>query len=646
MSGMSNSTVAPYGSWKSPIAADRVAAKSIQLAEVAADGADVYWIELRPAEGGRQVIVQRKPDGTTFDRTPKGFNARTRVHEYGGGAYVVADGVLWFSNFDDQRLYRQAGDAAPVAITPTAAYRFADAVFDPARNHLIAVREDHTGAGEAINTLVAIRAGGDLNGGTLLVSGNDFYAAPRLSPDGEYLAWLTWNHPNLPWDGCELWVAHVDEAGTLDEPVKVAGGPTESICQPEWSPDGVLHFVSDRTDWWNLYRWRAGQVEALCPMAAEFGQPAWQFRISNYGFAEGGRIVCAYTQDGLGQIGLLEPGAGALRRVEGPFSIFGSLRVAGARALMLAGSATAPTAVTALDLKTLAWTSISDAATSEVDAAYFSVPRAIAFPTTSGAISHALYYPPASRDYSAPEGNRPPLIVRSHGGPTSAANAAFSMGIQYFTSRGFAFVDVNYGGSSGYGRAYRERLKGQWGVVDVDDCINAAKYLVSQGLADENKVAIEGGSAGGYTTLAALAFRDYFKAGASLFGLSELEIFAKETHKYESRYLDGLIGPYPAERDLYIERSPLFKARNISVPVIFFQGDEDKIVPPNQAELMFEAVRAREIPTAYVLYPGEQHGFRKAENIQRTLEGRLYFYAQVFGIALADDIPALEIENL
>ena len=508
------------------------------------------------------------------------------------------------------------------------------------------MREDHTGAGEAINTLVAIRAGGDLNGGTLLVSGNDFYAAPRLSPDGEYLAWLTWNHPNLPWDGCELWVAHVDEAGTLDEPVKVAGGPTESICQPEWSPDGVLHFVSDRTDWWNLYRWRAGQVEALCPMAAEFGQPAWQFRISNYGFAEGGRIVCAYTQDGLGQIGLLEPGAGALRRVEGPFSIFGSLRVAGARALMLAGSATAPTAVTALDLKTLAWTSISDAATSEIDAAYFSVPRAIAFPTTSGAISHALYYPPASRDYSAPEGNRPPLIVRSHGGPTSAANAAFSMGIQYFTSRGFAFVDVNYGGSSGYGRAYRERLKGQWGVVDVDDCINAAKYLVSQGLADENKVAIEGGSAGGYTTLAALAFRDYFKAGASLFGLSELEIFAKETHKYESRYLDGLIGPYPAERDLYIERSPLFKARNISVPVIFFQGDEDKIVPPNQAELMFEAVRAREIPTAYVLYPGEQHGFRKAENIQRTLEGRLYFYAKVFGIALADDIPALEIENL
>ncbi len=646
MSGMSNSTVAPYGSWKSPIAADRVAAKSIQLVDIAADGADVYWVELRPAEGGRNVIVQRKPDGTTVDRTPKGFNARTRVHEYGGGAYAVADGVIWFSNDSDQRIYRQAGDAAPVAITPAVAYRFADAVFDRARNHLIAVREDHTGAGEAVNTLVAIRASGDLNGGTLLVSGNDFYAAPRLSPNGDYLAWLTWNHPNLPWDGCELWVAHVDEAGTLDEPVKVAGGPAESICQPEWSPEGVLHFVSDRTDWWNLYRWRAGQVEALCPMAAEFGQPAWQFRISNYGFAEGGRIVCAFTQDGLGRIGLLEPGAGALTPVEGPFSLFGSVRVSGTRALMLAGSATAPTAVTALDLATLTWTAISAAGAAEIDSAFFSVPRAISFPTTGGAIAHALYYPPASPDYAAPEGDRPPLIVRSHGGPTSAATAAFGMGVQYFTSRGFAFVDVNYGGSSGYGRAYRERLKGQWGVVDVDDCINAAKYLVGQGLADENKVAIEGGSAGGYTTLAALAFRDYFKAGASLFGLSELEIFAMETHKYESRYLDGLIGPYPAQRDLYIERSPLFKARSISVPVIFFQGDEDKIVPPNQAELMFEAVRAREIPTAYVLYKGEQHGFRKAENIQRTLEGRLYFYAKVFGISLADNISALEIENL
>ncbi|MBK8836714.1 MAG: S9 family peptidase [Anaerolineae bacterium] len=643
---MNRITVAPYGSWKSPIAADRVAAKSIQLAEVAADGPDVYWIELRPAEGGRNVIVQRRPDGTTLDRTPKGFNARTRVHEYGGGAYVVADGVIWFSNDSDQRIYRQAGEAAPIAITPALSYRFADAVYDRARNRLIAVREDHTRAGEAVNTIVAIRADGDLNGGTLLVSGNDFYAAPRLSPDGEYLAWLTWNHPNLPWDGCELWVAHVDKAGTLDEAVKVAGGPTESICQPEWSPDGVLHFVSDRTDWWNLYRWRAGQVEALCPMAAEFGQPAWQFRFSNYGFADGGPIVCAYTQDGLGRIGLLEPGAGGLKPVESPFSIFGSLRISGARALMLAGSATAPTAVTALDLATLAWTSISEALASEIDAAYFSVPQAISFPTTGGAIAHALYYPPASPDFAAPEGDRPPLIVRSHGGPTSAATAAFGMGVQYVTSRGFAFVDVNYGGSSGYGRAYRERLKGQWGVVDVDDCINAARYLVDKGLADEDKVAIEGGSAGGYTTLAALAFRDYFKAGASLFGLSELEIFAKETHKYESRYLDGLIGPYPAQRDLYIERSPLFKARNISVPVIFFQGDEDKIVPPNQAELMFDAVRAREIPTAYVLFKGEQHGFRKAENIQRTLEGRLYFYAKVFGIPLVDDIPPLEIENL
>ncbi len=650
---MNAPAIAPYGSWKSPITSAVVAAKSTQTTEVAVDGADVYWIEMRPGEGGRQVIVELLPEGRTRDRTPPGFNARTRVHEYGGAAFVAADGVVWFSNYDDQRLYRQAGHGAPEPITPPAPtpdinLRYADGVLDRARNRLLMVREDHTGPGEAVNTIVAVKADGDPDGGTILIAGNDFYAAPRLSPDGRRLAWLTWNHPNMPWDGCELWVGELDAAGAITSRARIAGGLTESIFQPEWSPSSELHFVSDRSGWWNLYRLRAGQIESLWPVEAECGHPAWQFRTNTYGFASDGRIVCACVQDGQGHLTILDPNSGALAQVGEDFTVFQHVRAHGTRATMLAGSSPQPTAVIALDLDTLTVTALTAPGASDavIDPGYYSIPRSIAFPTTGVETAHALYYPPANCDFTAPENARPPLIVRSHGGPTGMTTPAFSLGVQYWTSRGFAVVDVNYGGSAGYGRAYRERLRGQWGVVDVDDCANAARYLVDQGLADGKRLAIEGGSAGGYTTLAALAFRDVFQAGASLFGLSELEIFLRETHKFESRYLEGLIGPYPVRRDLYAERSPINFARQISAPVIFFQGDEDKIVPPNQSELMFNAVREREIPTAYVLYKGEQHGFRKAENIQRTLDGRLYFYAKVFGLVLAEAVEPVQIENM
>jgi dipeptidyl aminopeptidase/acylaminoacyl peptidase len=507
------------------------------------------------------------------------------------------------------------------------------------------VREDHTGEGEAVNTLVSVdlRSGGP---GTVLVSGNDFYAAPRVSPDGSRLAWLTWNHPNMPWDGTQLWVAEMDGAGSLVRAEQVAGGVDESVFQPEWSPDGVLHFVSDRTGWWNLYRWRGGRMEPLCAMEAEFGLPQWVFGMSTYGFASSGQILCAYAQAGRTHLARLDTETGELEEMESPYTEVYGLRVAGGRAVFRAGSPTEPISVVLLDLQSGQLEVLRRSSDITVDAGYVAVPESIEFPTEGGLTAHAFFYPPTNRDHVAPPDERPPLLVRSHGGPTGAASSSLSWDIQYWTSRGFAVVDVNYGGSTGYGRAYRQRLNGQWGVVDVDDCANAARYLVERGLVDGNRLAIRGGSAGGYTTLCALAFRDVFKAGASYFGVSDLGALARDTHKFESRYLDRLVGPYPERRDLYRERSPIHFAQDISCPMIFFQGLEDKVVPPNQAEMMVEAVRAKGLPVAYLPFEGEQHGFRRAENIKRAFDAELYFYSRVFGFQLADQVQPVVIENL
>lgn len=636
--------IAPYGAWKSPITPDLIVAGTVGLNAIRVDGDDVYWIESRPTEAGRNVIVRRTPDGRTADLTPMPFNARTRVHEYGGGEYLVHDGVVYFANFADQRLYRQEAGAAPQPITPEGALRYADAVMDARRGRLICVREDHTAADrEAINALVAVACDGDPAGGHVLVSGNDFYASPRLSPDGRRLAWLTWNHPNMPWDGCELWVADVQADGSLAGARLVAGGPAESIFQPEWSPTGELHFVSDRTGWWNLYRWRDGRVEPLCEMAAEFGLPQWVFGMSTYAFVAPDRIACAYTQNGIWRLALLDTTTKTLTPLDLPYTEIGGVRGAPGAAFFTAASPTEATAVVRLDVASGTITVLRRSSAVTVDAGYLSVPQPIEFPTEGGLTAHALYYPPANRDYRAPAGERPPLLVLSHGGPTGATSSALRLGIQFWTSRGFAVVDVNYGGSTGYGRAYRERLNGQWGIVDVDDCVNAARYLAGRGLADENRLAIRGGSAGGYTTLAALTFRKVFKAGASHFGVSDLEALATDTHKFESRYLDRLVGPYPERRDLYIARSPIHFTDRLATPLILFQGLEDRVVPPSQAEKMFAAVKAKGLPVAYVPFEGEQHGFRKAENIKRTLEAELYFYSRVFGFPLAD---AMEPDTL
>lgn len=635
--------MAPYGAWESPITSSLIVSETIGLGGVATDGERVYWLEGRPAEGGRNVLVSRTPDGQTQDITPKGFNVRTRVHEYGGGAFAIKNETVYFSNFADGRLYAQTPDSEPRAIVGDAKLRYADMRIDTPRDRLICVREDHTGDGEALNTIVSIdRATGKTD---VLVSGNDFYASPSLSPDGSQLAWLTWNHPCMPWDGTELWVATIGENGTVENPQKVAGSQTESIFQPQWSPDGVLYFVSDRTDWWNLYRWRDGAIEPLHPIAAEFATPQWVFGMSTYAFAGDGRIVCTYTQQGLWHLATIDTTTKEFRPIETPYTQISGITAAGDRVLFLGGSADRATAIVQLDLATQTSEILRQSTQIDLDPGYLSTPKPIEFPTENGTTAFAFFYPPTNRDYSAPEGEKPPLLVKSHGGPTASTSTSLRLSIQYWTSRGFAFLDVNYGGSTGYGREYRQRLQGNWGIVDVDDCANAARYVAERGWVDGGRLAIAGGSAGGYTTLAALTFRDVFKAGASYYGVSDLEVLATDTHKFESRYLDGLIGPYPERQDLYQARSPIHFTDRLSCPTIFFQGLEDKVVPPNQAEMMVAALEKKGLPVAYVPFEGEQHGFRKGENIKRALDGEFYFYSRVFGYQPAEDLEPIEIAN-
>jgi dipeptidyl aminopeptidase/acylaminoacyl peptidase len=644
---MTQPQTAPYGSWKSPITTDLIVAETTGLGQIVLEGDDTYWAESRPSEGGRVVIMKRAPNGDTTEINPRSYNARTRVHEYGGGAFLVSVGVVYFANYEDQRLYRQEPAGEPRPITPEADMRYADGVIDRQRGRIICVREDHTGPSEAVNALVSLDIDGQKPSQTL-VSGNDFYATPRLSPDGASLAWLTWNHPNMPWDGTELWVAPVQADGTLGEGQLVAGGLEESIFQPEWSPDGALYFVSDRSGWWNLHCWQDNPVEPVLEMAAEFGKPHWVFGVATYGFESASRMVCAYVQNGTWRLARLDLNTRHLEPLEIPYSEMGrgDLKVAPGRVVFEAGAPDKPLSLIELDLATGQAHALKKANNADVDPGYLSTPQAIEFPTEGGLTAHAFFYPPRNRDFDAPPDEKTPLLVKSHGGPTGATDASLNLAIQYWTSRGIAVLDVNYGGSTGYGREYRERLNGSWGLVDVDDCVNGARYLAERGQVDANRLAIDGGSAGGYTTLAALTFRDVFKAGASFYGVSDLEALAQDTHKFESRYLDRLIGPYPERRDIYVERSPIQHTERLSCPLILFQGLEDQIVPPNQAEMMFEAVKAKGLPTAYLAFEGEQHGFRRSENIKRVLEAELYFYSKVFGFELADPVDPVPIENL
>jgi len=641
---MTDRETLPYGAWRSPITSELIVGETLGLGDIRVDGRDIYWIEGRPSEGGRNVLVRRAPStstnggGSIEDITPAPYSVRTRVHEYGGGAMNVHRGFIYFTNFADQRLYQQAGGSPPTPLTPPPdperggiRWRYADGLIDDKRKHWIGIREEHA-EGRVDNTLVAV----DLaqpGPGIVLAQGADFYASPALSPDGKRLAWLQWNHPNMPWVGTELWQADIAADGSLASPRRVAGGDSESVFQPQWSPDGVLYFVSDRSGWWNLYRCDAnssGAVHALCSRDAEFGQAQWNFAQSTYAFLSAAQLVCAYTEAGHDRLARLDIATGKLTPVDLPYSDFGQIRAVGDGIVCRAGSPTDPPAIVLIDPATGASEMLRSSASALVEdelRSYISAPQHLSFPTENGLTAHANFFPPHNPDYAAPAGEKPPLVVKCHGGPTASASSVLNLRNQFWTSRGIAVLDVDYGGSTGYGRAYRERLKGDWGIVDVEDCVNAARHVISEGMADGERAVITGGSAGGYTVLAALTRGTVFKGGASYYGVSDVAALARDTHKFESRYLDWLIGPYPEREDLYRERSPLTHAAALNCPVIFFQGADDRVVPPNQTEMMVEALRGRGIPVGYLLFAGEQHGFRRAETIKRALDAELYFYA-------------------
>ncbi len=638
-------SVRPYGEWPSPISSGAVASAGISIRQTGADGSDIYWVEGRPADGGRCVVVRREADGTATDLLDAPWSVRTHAHEYGGGEFLAHDGVVYFSQDDDQRLYRVVPGENPTPLTPPGPWRYADAAFDAKRGRVICVREDHGVDGEPECRLVSIDAAG-AGDAVVFPCESDFVSSPRVSPCGARLAWITWDHPNMPWDGTSLWVADLDADGRPGEPHHVAGGEDESIFQPAWTPGGDLIFVSDRTGWWNLYRLREGATQRLVAMDAEFGRPQWVFGLSAYSVTADAELVCSYKEDGRCRMGRLDLDTLVLREIAVPQTEFGGLGAGAGFVLYRGGSPTQSDALLRLDLATNEVTAVRSSRADAPTEAMVSVPDAIRFPTEGDKEAHAFYYPPTNAEYEAPPDETPPLIVMSHGGPTSDTVDMYNPSIQYWTTRGYAVLDVNYGGSSGYGREYRNRLRGTWGIVDVDDCINAALHVASRGQADRDRLLIRGGSAGGYTTLAALTFRDVFRAGCSRYGISDLEALASDTHKFEARYLDRLVGPYPDAKDVYVERSPIHSADRLACPVVFLQGSEDKVVPPNQAEAMVDVLRDKGIPVAYVLFEGEGHGFRVAENIARALDVEQYFYARVLGIDPADELDPTPIDNL
>ena len=643
---------APFGSWKSPITSDLIVADVVSISSPTWHRGELLWIESRPQESGRNVLVRRGNDGSERDINPAPFNIRTRVHEYGGGAWLLHNGAVFFSNFSDQHLYRQGLDeATPTQLTHDDGLRFANGCVDEDRNRIVCVIEDHRGEGEAENFIGAI----DLLSGdvTELSKGHDFYAAPVISPNGKQLSFMSWDHPDMPWDETIIWLTTLNEAGMPTELLQVAGGKDGeqkiSAQQPLFSPTGELFFISDVSGWWNLYRQSSAQ--SICPMNAEFGGPHWGFGLHSYDFLNDSQIVCNYGIGNVDQLAVLDTETSNLNNLDLPYSDLGGVSLNGQTLTTGAASPTTFPELITVDLETGKHAVFKQSTTLTLDSAYYSVPETITFPTANEQIAHGFYYPPTNKDYTGTVEDKnsqdaPPLVVMMHGGPTGATHSVLNLRTQFWTSRGFAVLDLNYRGSTGYGRDYRDKLIRQWGIVDVEDAVYGAEYLVQQRKADEDKLAIRGGSAGGYTTLSALTFTNTFKAGASHFGVGDLEALAKDTHKFESRYLDSIIGSYPDEIEIYHARSPIHHVDQMASPCIFFQGLEDKVVPPNQAETMVEALTEKGVPVAYVPFEGEQHGFRIAENIKRCMDLELYFYARVFGFSPADQIKPIAIVNL
>jgi dipeptidyl aminopeptidase/acylaminoacyl peptidase len=636
--------IAPYGAWVSPVSVELMTEAAIGLSGLSVDGQDLYWLEARPRENGRTVLCRRREDGEIADLTPPPFNVGSRVHEYGGGAYAVAAGVVVVSERTDGSVWLIEAGAAPRRIETPEDCRYADFEFDLPRRRVLAVRDDHRSRPPSDPKAAIVALPLDPDGAeTILVEGPDFLSSPRLSPCGERLTWIAWDHPGMPWDGTRLFVADVTNEGAVAAARLATGETPEAIVQPEWSANDTLHFCSDRTGWWNLYALRGSAIEALAPIEAEIGGPHWVFRQHYYAFLTDGRIVAAIVRDGIRTAVLIADGKIAPLGIG---QVHDCPRPLGDG---LAYIATPPSAPPSVNIRPKVDGSvplvIRRAAPAVLPEETISLGEPVDF-ATRGGTGHAFWYPPKNRDYKGPSGELPPLVVLLHGGPTSMTTNSFSLNIQWWTSRGFGVVDVNYGGSTGYGRAYRERLYGQWGVVDVEDCAAAANHLVERGLADAARLVIRGGSAGGFTTLAALTSLNLFKAGASYYGVGDLMLLAKDTHKFEFRYLDRLIGPLPDARALYDVRSPINHIDRLACPVIFFQGEDDKTVPPNQAQTMVEAMATRGLPVAYYTFAGEGHGFRKAETLRRVLELELDFYGRVFGFTAPGLSERVEIANM
>lgn len=637
--------LAAFGSWKSPVTTDLIVKETVSFQEIGFDGKEFYYTESRPSEKGRVALVKQNLDGKFVDLIAD-MSIRNRVHEYGGGALLIEKGKIFFTNDKDRYFYTLDSSGKPALLIKDDTKRFADGTVSSDGKVVYLVCEEHKSDGQVVNSIVKYEAGTI----TVVASGHDFYSSPRLSPDGKKLAFISWDFPSMPWDSTKLWLSAVEKDGTLSAPKLIAGGENESVCQVQWSPSNLLHFVSDKTGFWNLYNLSAQeQVQPLYTMEADFGITAWNFGKPTYAFIphkNSWAIACAYTIKGVDFLGILYPEEKRLRKLELPFTYVQNLCRGGDKLLFLGASSTQPISLVSLDLKTEESVILKPSFKQKIDPRYLSQPTQVSYPSGKGEKGYAFYYPPKNPEFGGKEKEKPPLLVRAHGGPNARFYPIFSLETIYWTSRGFAVLDVNYGGSSGYGRAYLQRLYGNWGVLDVDDCISAAKSLVDQGKVDGKKMVIKGGSAGGYTTLCAVTYHQLFAGGTSLYGICDLVLFDEHAHKFESKYDERLIGPYPQDEKLYIERSPIHYVDQIKVPVLLLQGKEDKVVPPEQSILIYEALKKNKIPTALILFDGEQHGFRMAASIKKTLDSELYFYSKILKFPLPEPIEPIQIDNL
>lgn len=639
-------TDAAYGSWKSPVTSERIAGQAVGFQEICADGKDLYWLENRPKEQGRTALVFQKSGHPPLDLITDA-NIRTRVHEYGGGAFTVFNGTVYYIDDKDRSLYMLGNPhRKPVRIVDAGNRRFADFAVSPDEKFLICVCEEHRDDGHVANFLIHISLE---KGHTVqtISEGHDFYSSPRISPKGKQLAWVTWDHPNMPWDDSQLWIAEIQESGRLKDVTPITSQSNESVTEPSWSPQGILHFISDRTGWWNLYRCTGNRIEPLCPMEAEFSLPPWIFGRHSYAFfPHSENILCTYSLRGMDHLGVLIPDEKRLDRLDFPYTVIRNVCIGEEHCFFFGASPKLPLSLVQWDMSSKEPKILRQSFNSDLDESMISIPEEIIYPSTSGRQSYAFYYPPRNGQFVPPSTQLPPLLVKCHGGPTAHVQTALNLETQYWTSRGFAVLEVNYGGSSGYGRTYRKVLEGNWGIIDVEDCIQGALHLANSGKVDRNRLLIKGGSAGGYTVLCALAFHDVFAAATSLYGVSDLELLAKDTHKFESHYLDRLIGPYPKDKKTYVERSPIHHIQNLHRPVLLLQGREDPVVPLGQAESIFQALKQKGTPVALIVFEKEQHGFRRAETIKRALDAELDFYSQILKFPLPQATEPLIIENI